>query len=254
MYLISLIGKSLFFSLVAILFAYFSNYLLNIQAYLSDVSGIGSFVSIFGTLYGIFTAFIVLEVWGQFNKITGLIDEEAHGLERLYRLTLYFKDKRLNQEMLKAIKDYANLVIKSKFKSLGKGERNPATAEAFRKIAGIIKSVRFDDEHDSIVFNSIIEHYGRLHEIRSARITQSIARLPMPLKSFLYITSFMAVAFFILMPFSNIYYSFLIVGSLAFVLSMILQLIKDLDNPFVGHWNVTIEPFERSLRHIEEDY
>ena len=126
MYLISLIGKSLFFSLVAILFAYFSNYLLNIQAYLSDVGGIGSFVSIFGTLYGIFTAFIVLEVWGQFNKITGLIDEEAHGLERLYRLTLYFKDKRLNQEMLKAIKDYANLVIKSKFKSLGKESKFPS--------------------------------------------------------------------------------------------------------------------------------
>ena len=35
---------------------------------------------------------------------------------------------------------------------------------------------------------------------------------------------------------------------------MIYQLVEDLDNPFAGHINVTTEPFERALRHIEEDY
>jgi hypothetical protein len=35
---------------------------------------------------------------------------------------------------------------------------------------------------------------------------------------------------------------------------MIFQLVEDLDNPFVGHWNITPEPFERAMKHIEEDY
>jgi len=35
---------------------------------------------------------------------------------------------------------------------------------------------------------------------------------------------------------------------------MIFQIIEDLDNPFVGHWNLTPEPFARALKHIEEDY
>lgn len=31
-------------------------------------------------------------------------------------------------------------------------------------------------------------------------------------------------------------------------------MIEDLDNPFMGNFNVTTEPFERALKHIEEDY
>jgi hypothetical protein len=100
----------------------------------------------------------------------------------------------------------------------------------------------------------IVEHYGDLGQIRTERLNQSLSRLPVLLKSFIYIASFFALATFVMMPFSNQYYGFLSTFIIGFLQAMIFQIIEDLDNPFKGHWNLTPEPFARALKHIEEDY
>jgi hypothetical protein len=81
-----------------------------------------------------------------------------------------------------------------------------------------------------------------------------LARLPFILKAFVYIASFLGLGLFVLMPFANMYYGFVCTGGLAFIMAMVAQLIEDLDNPFSGNWNITPEPFERALQHIENDY
>lgn len=246
--------RSLLFALVAAVASYLFRVFFHTDIYLSDVGGLGAFLSVFGTLYGILAAFVVFEVWTQYNHISELIDKEAQGLERLYRLTLYFRDDQLNARIKSAITDYTNIIIEGKFRKLGAGLRNADHGLAFRKIADIIRNIEFDDDHDSIVFNQILEHYGDLGQIRTERLNQSLSRLPILLKSFIYIASFFALATFVVMPFSNQYYSLLSVFILGFLQAMIFQIIEDLDNPFVGHWNLTPEPFARALKHIEEDY
>lgn len=75
------------------------------------MSGPSAFLSVFGTLYGILAAVVVFEVWTQYNHTSELVDKEAQRLERLFRLTLYFRDPKLTDKMKDAIKNYANLVI-----------------------------------------------------------------------------------------------------------------------------------------------
>ncbi len=221
---------------------------------LSDIGGLSAFVTIFGTLYGIMTAFVVFEVWNQHNRIVELINKEGLGLERLYRLTIYFRDKKLTEKMKAAINEYAQVVIKGKFQTLAKGQRNKEASRTFRKITNVIRDLSFDDDHDQVVFHHIISHYGHLSEIRTERINESLSRLPALLKVFLYASSILALCSFVVMPFTNIFYGFFAVGGLSFTLAMIFYLVEDLDNPFTGFWKVTPEPFERALKHIEEDY
>lgn len=254
MQIFSFIFKSIIFSLIAITISYFFRVLLKTNSYITDVGALSSFATLFGTLYGITTAFVVFEVWGQYNRTHSLVDKEALALERLFRLTLYFKDKKIAEEMAEKIKDYIDLIIKSKFKMLGNGERNTSTALNFRQISSVIKSVEFANNQKLIIFNQIVEHYGKLHEIRTERVNQSLTRLPKLLKIFLYLSSFLAIGALIVMPFANWYYQILTVGGLTFIITMIFQLVEDLDNPFKGYWNITTEPFERALQHIEEDY
>jgi hypothetical protein len=250
----TVIGKSFAFSIISIIIMYACRILLKTDTYLSDVGGIQSFLGVFGTLYGIMAAFVVFEVWGQYNKTVGLIEHEAHGLEKLFRLTLYFRDETLTKEMKKAIEKYANIIIQSKFQHLGSGQRSKESSRAFREISKVIRSIKFDDDHDQMVFSQIVPLYEDLADTRTERINQSLARLPFLLKVFVYTTSLFALLFFILMPFANMYYGFIATGFLAFIIAMVLQLIEDLDNPFVGYWNITPEPFERVLDHIEKDY
>ena len=246
--------SSLLFALVAVVASYLFRVFFHTDIYLADVGGLSAFLSVFGTLYGILAAFVVFEVWNQYNHISELIDKEAQGLERLYRLTLYFRDDKLTALVKNAIAEYANIIIEGKFGKLASGLRNVDHGLAFRKMADIIRYVEFDDDHDSIVFEQIVEHYGNLGQIRTERMNQSLSRLPVLLKSFIYIASFFALATFVMMPFSNQYYGFLSTFIIGFLQAMIFQIIEDLDNPFKGHWNLTPEPFARALKHIEEDY
>lgn len=199
-------------------------------------------------------AFIVFEVWSQYNKTTALIEHEAHGLEKLFRLSLHFRDEPLATQMKKAIGKYTRLIIESKFQHLGTGQRSKEASTSFREIFRVIRDIKFDDDHDQMVFGQIVPLYEDLADTRTERINQSLTRLPMLLKAFLHLTSFFALFIFIIMPFANMFYGFIATGFLAFVVALVIQLIEDLDNPFVGFWNITPEPFERALRHIEEDY
>lgn len=250
---ITILTSSLF-ALLSAAAMYLCRLVLKTDTFLTDVGGLGAFLTVFGTLYGIMAAFVVFEVWSQYNKTIELIDKEALGLEGLFRLTLYFRDKKLTARMKQVIRNYADLVIEGKFQKLGSGERNEKTGKVFREIARVIQDIKFNDDHDQVVFHHITDHFRNLSETRTARITQSLARLPTLLKIFLYASSLVALLTFILMPFQNVYYGLLASGSLGFILAMIFQLVEDLDNPFVGHWNVTPEPFSRALKHIEEDY
>lgn len=224
------------------------------ELYLDDVSGLGSFLSVFGTLYGILAAFVVFEVWSQYNRISALIEKEAQALEQLFRLSLYFRDDTLVTRMKAGIREYATHIIHGKFQMLAKGERNVQSGLALRKISEVIRDIEFDDDHDSIVFDQIVEHYGQVAQLRTERTNQSRNRLPRFLKLFIYLASLFALITFLFMPFSNPYYGLLSVFVIGFLQAMVFQLIEELDNPFVGQMQLTPAPFERALKHIEEDY
>ena len=245
---------SILFASLACIIMYGFRFFFKTDLFISDSGGISSFASVFGTLYGIMVAFVIFEVWSQFNKTSSLVDREGTSLERLFRLTLYIKDKGLSQRMKKAIKHYTDLVITDQFPKLAKGERTNESSKAFREISKVIHNINPKSERDHIVFQDIVDNYGQLSDIRVERINQSLAKLPHLLKVFLWSSSLFTLIIFITMPFSNMFYGFLTTGALAFIIVMVFQIIEDLDNPFVGFWTLSTEPFERAIKHIEEDY
>lgn len=249
----TVIEKSFIFAVFAIFGRYFLVTFLGFDRFL-DRSEVQSFLSTFGTLYGIMTAFVIVQVWQAYNKNKELIEKEALGLERLYRLTLYFRDQELTKQMFRIIREYAKFMIKNRFKNLSSGNRSAEAGRIFRKFATVIKDIKFDDDHDSIVFHHVVDHFGRLSETRSERIKQSLSRLPDILRLFLYLTSFIVLGTFILIPSTGLFYWYFAVGLFGFILGMIFQLVEGLNNPFSGHFVLTPEPFERTLKHIEEDY
>ncbi|KKT72892.1 MAG: hypothetical protein UW69_C0077G0005 [Microgenomates group bacterium GW2011_GWA2_44_7] len=246
--------KSTVASIIAILLTLLARILFHTQDFIVDVGGLGAFVTVFGTLYGIMAAFVVFEVWGQYNTTSELIDSEAAGLERMYRMTLYLNDKQVEKSMKAVIAKYANLVIKGKFSKLGTAMRNPETGKVFREIFAVIRSIKFDDKRDPTVFPMLVEQGGKLSDTRVKRLNQSMTRLPRILKMFFYSSSLFVLLTFLIMPFAQIGFQIFITSVITFLIFLTIQLVEDLDNPFIGHFNLTPEPFERALRHIEEDY
>ncbi|UYN89551.1 MAG: DUF4239 domain-containing protein [Anaerolineales bacterium] len=249
-----MLRNSLLFAIACSLLYWLARVYWNTPLYLNDLGGLGSFLSVFGTLYGILAAFVVFEVWSQYNRISGLIGKEAQALEQLFRLSLYFRDAKLTERMKASIREYINLVVQGNFRQLAKGERNVQSGLALRKISEVIQSVEFDDEHDSIVFEQIVEHYGEVAQLRTERTNESRNRLPRFLKYFIYIASGFALITFLIMPFEMALYGLFSAFVIGFLQAMVFQLIEELDNPFKGHMQLTPAPFSIALKHIEEDY
>lgn len=248
------IAKALAFALVMAGVYYLLRAVFNTDHFFTEASAISGFLTMFGALYGILTAFVIFEVWKQYNVLSELIEKEAQNLEQLYGLVLYFRDPKLTEEIKVAIREYANLVIEGQFRMLGLRERSAKTGRAFDNIAALIRHIHFNDDHDSAVFNQVLEHYRELAETRAERLNKSLRRLPILLKSFIYIASFFTLLTFSFMPFSTPQYGVLAMLVISFQQVMIYFIIEGLDNPFVGHWRLTPEPFKRALEHIEGNY
>ena len=88
-------------------------------------------------------------------------------------------------------------VIADRFQTLGVGKRNDQLSKTFRLISKIIQDVKFDDDHDQIVFDHVLAQYGTLSTIRTERINQSLMRLPTILRVFVYLSSLIALLSFV---------------------------------------------------------
>ena len=249
-----MIGKSFLITLFVIGVMYALRQVVGTDIFFTKTGFVfGSLMTGIGALYGMMSAFIVFQVWNKYNKTSELIDQEALGLEQLSNLTLHFRDHKLSLKMNEAIKNYANLVVESKLKTFIGGERQVKIESAFHKIGEIIKDIKFDDDHDAIIFGNVISQYQKLSELRSQRLNQNTTHLPPLLKVFLYIGSIILISLFISVPFSNIIHNALAIGGLTFIVSIIIQLVEDLDDPIGGHWSLSPAPFERMIKQIRTD-
>lgn len=249
-----LVLKSLAVGLVGIIIILIVRSIVDLSAFTSDLGGINNFIAIFGTLFGLLLAFIVFEVWNQYNSTSQAISDEASQIERLYRVSRYFRDGDFDKKFSNILVNYLDNVINEEFSIVAKGSRNKNTSAKFREISSTIADVSFDDDHDSIVFQNMLEEYSKLGELRNRRIELSLTRLPGTLKILLYTSAMVAVIIITLMPFTSPFYHFLVGFFIYMLLGMVLSLIDDLDNPFVGSWNLTTKDYERVKKNILEAY
>jgi len=184
---------------------------------LNDLGELGSFITAFGTVYGVTIGFVVVEVWSQNIETQSLIDRESRELEALYDLASFFVENQDGAKLNRAIYDYTNAVLEDRFEKLGQGERSKVTHTAFNEIHDASVNLPLDDQRDLILFDHMVPQHSSLRVTRTERISQGFNRLPEPLNIFLYVTSGLTLFSFTVMPFANIIFSMISVGILAFL-------------------------------------
>lgn len=215
---------------------------LNLRTYIDDTGGLSIFITSFGTIYGIIVGFIVIEVWTQKNNIQKLLEKEAKDIEGLYFLVHYFNDTELEKKLKKRLLKYVNVILKLRFDDMSATVRNQKIDKIFMNISRLFDGIKFDEEQDPIIFEQMLNQFKELKDTRTERIRESLIRLPTPIQLFILLGSFVMVLAMIVTPFSNQLLAVCSVLSLTFFVVFVQQIINDLDNPFVGYWNVDFEP------------
>ena len=144
-------------------------------------------------------------------------------------------------------------MIEIGFKSVATGQRNPQASDAFHQIFLRLRQIDIDGKRDQLVYGRILGQFKELSDARTKRLTESLTRLPAPLRVFLYFSSFAVILAFAFPIFQNLSVAIFVITVLSASIGLLLQVVADLDNPFVGYWNLTPKPFERFLEFLEKE-
>ena len=219
---------------------------------LADEASVGWFWGVFGTLYALVTAFVMVAVWEQYNGLEEAIGNEAKNLSSLWNYTDYLNDIGISQKMSAALIRYIDVTKHAEFPALANGQRVAHPSPEIIEIMQVIDGVTFDDDRDSVAFSALTSAYDELATSRSTRLEHSVTRIPPLLRAFFAVVSLVFVLGYIIHGYNSalLYYSTL--GALGITVSFAYLLIADMDNPFRGAWNISFDAFDNAATYISE--
>lgn len=221
------------------------------QFFLEDSANFGWVLGVIGTVYTLVAAFVIFGVWSQFNELASLITKESRLLVALWDVIDYFNDRELDKRIKTALISYIDETVNRELAKMAKGERINTYSKEFIGIREAIDKIRFDDARDNTIFPVVVELYRDLLDVRDQRTEAGITRLPTSLKLLFLILSSFLIASFIILGFAHLE---LYLFSLAFgglIVIFMYEVIKDLDNPFGGVFQLEYEPLKDAKNYIE---
>lgn len=215
--------------------------------FIKDVSSVSGYLTVIGTLYSILAAFVIYAVWDQFSKCSDAVDSEANDLRDLIRYAGYFNDSLFEKKIKQAKDNYTESVLDDEWLSLRQGRVSSETEKKFHAIYSVIKSVKFDDQKDPIAWQQLIKKYNDVSDARNTRITMSLQRIPVVLKSLLYLVSVAVITGFFLLGIENNFIAVLITAFTTIVVIFVIEVVEDLDDPYTGRWAITKKDFRSKV-------
>lgn len=234
--------KVIFAILLTLIIGYILRLLFN-QILLEDEASVGWFFGVFGTFYTLITAFILVTVWTQYTSFEKLLAVEAKNISAIWNLTDYLNDKKVSQKMKGVLLKYIDSTVDKEMQEHTRGNKVDHPSRELVSILEVIDKINFDDKRDASIFQSIINAYEELSTSRAERIEHSVTRIPPILKLFFLLVSVLFVVIYMVHGFNNLYLYLFTLAVLTFIVKFSYIIITDLDNPFKGIWNISLESF-----------
>jgi hypothetical protein len=241
-----------FFSLIVTALSVVVYLSLGSQVMIDNIGGVGLFISFLGTIYTLISAFIIAEVWGQFNGMGEMLSSEAKSISAIWDNIDYLNDQKISEGMRKVLSAYIERLMQVEISEASKLVRSIHPSDELKAIHKVIDEIKFDDGRDSSIYPALIADYETLSSIRAKRIEAGLSRIPLFLKSLLIILTFILILSFVFLGFSNILLYSACVFFVSLISSLIYKVVVDLDSPYEGIWNIDTNMLSQSLKYIKE--
>lgn len=227
------------------------------QSYLShlispNASILSTLFNTLGGIYALVTAFVLVEVWSQYNNLDSALSSEAKVLTSLWNYTDYLNDKNVSKAMKTSLTSYITTVLNVEVPAMANNQTLVHPSKELTGIMQVIDQIKFNDPRDASAFKSIIQSFENLSTQRMGRISQGSTRIPITLRAFFEMVSYAFLGSFLLQSFTHQGLYLISVGSLSLIVFYVREIILDLDNPFDGLWNVSTHSYHQALDYINQ--
>jgi hypothetical protein len=222
------------------------------KAIYEDIAAWSAFFSVFGIVYAIVAGFLLVTVLTKYSDLSQVIENELNAIETVRDFLTYTDDETI--EVKKGIRDalshYAASLLNHEWPEMSDPHEamDSDTSEELYEIMRKSKKIPVETEADSVVFSALIDNISDITKLRTRRIALANERLPPRLKLLMVFMSAVLIAAFILLGVQNIYIHVTILVSVSISINLLYMIIKDLDHPFYGIWNINRRPLEELVQ------
>lgn len=241
------ITKALAFSLWAIpLYYYLNAYAFNLILSERDLIYIQNFIEWLGILYGMLTVLLLINVWTQFDALERAFDREADSVLAFYNSIILITSPSIKRNLKIYVFDYIEHVRRNfatEFIDI-KVKRNGELI--LNEIMQIVVSNIHKKKSDSLSIELLRLHNEWVSN-RGDRLSFSIQRMPRPVLTLFFIGSALWLMPFFTLQFTNPLVGMLLIGGVTLLITSIILIMVDLDEPFKGNWSINLDTWDKLL-------
>lgn len=211
----------------------------------------GAVVAVIGTTYAVLLAFMLSNVWNMFQQAQTNAEQEANALVNIYRIAEQLMPSN-GKEIQALCRRYSDQVLRVEWPALEQGQdvgEGPGLVDDLWRAA---EHSQIHSDTDSIAIYQVMEELRQMTEFRRIRLLQGREKLPAILWAVLIAGGIITVAASCLFGVPNFRFHLLQVLVLAFLISLVLVAIKDIDRPYQGVLRVSPEGFDAALATFTE--
>lgn len=198
----------------------------------------GGYLQTIGTIYAVLLAFVVFVVWTQANDVRRLIERQADELADVLRITKAFKGSAASS-VLVAARAYAREVADNEWPLLTTGQSSRKAQELLEQTWKALTAIELGTAREEVLFSEAVSRFSEFGDARADLLHCGRVRIPVLLWLLLLSGAAGTVGSMYMFGAEQFWPVAAMTASLAGAVSFMLFLIRDLDNPFQGDWQVS---------------
>lgn len=216
----------------------------------ADIEGV--YVTVLGTLYAIFLAFMIFVVWTRFYQAQEDVDQEANTLVDIYRLADRLPEP-IGDRLKEACEEYLRVVVDSDWPAMNAGSDALPSQHALRRMWDEAAGINPTSVPDEALREKLYDGFIRLSDLRRSRLLHARIGLPGILYAALFFGAVLTILVAVLFTVRDLWPHVLKAVALAGLLAFMLLTVWLLDHPFQGQVHVQPTAFGRTLRIVQDD-
>jgi hypothetical protein len=134
---------------------------------------------------------------------------------------------------------------------LAVGETSESAERGLNEVCQTVRAVEAKTEKDALIYNELLQGLRRVLAMRDQRLNVSATRIPTTLWNVVLFASVVLLGGFVVLGLRSVALSLGVVAAVTGTVVFLISVIKDIDNPFRGVWNVTYAPLKTAAARIE---
>ena len=208
---------------------------------------VGFSYSVYGLIYGVFLAFIIVVAWQSYAETERLVMHEATILSELWRDSLAFPPA-FRDNIHTDLIEYAQSVVDDEWPSMAaSGQAHPLTQAVYERLWTLTYHIQPETQNQGAYLAEFLARMNELSGARRLRILHSRQEVHSVLWLVLLVGAVPTMAYPLLFSSKHAWVQVAIMGSIMLIVMLGLLVTLSLQHPFSGEAGIAPEAFRELL-------